>query len=300
MDRLQAIAIFIRVAERQSFSAAADDLNISRQLASDRVRELEERLGVRLLQRTTRRVSLTESGAAFIEKARAGIAALDEAEAEASSLSARPRGVLRVNAPMSFGFKHVGPAVGEFLLAHDGVRVELTLNDRIVNLIEENVDIAIRIGQMPDLTVIAKKLAVSRMVLCASPGYLKSHPVVKHPRDLAAHTCLSYMYLFDGLDWKFTGKGETVTVRVESRLASNNGEALVEAACVGAGIIMQPNFVAGPSIREGRLVEILPAWSAPELTVYAIYPPSPFVPAKTRAFVEHLVKRFTRSPYWEK
>lgn len=299
MDRLQAIEIFVRVAERQSFSAAADDLNLSRQMVSDRIKELEERLGVRLLQRTTRRVSLTESGTAYLEKVRAGLAALEEAEAEASSLAARPRGTLRVNAPMSFGFKHVAPAVGAFLLANEDVRVELTLNDRTINLIEENVDLAIRIGRLADSRLIAKKLASCRMVLCAAPSYLKTHGAVKHPRDLAGHACLTFAYWTAGPEWTFTRKGEQVSVRVESRLWCNNGEALVEAAAIGAGIVMQPNFIAGPALREGRLVELLPAWRAPDLNIYAIYPPSQFIPAKTRAFIDHLTKHFAATPYWE-
>jgi DNA-binding transcriptional LysR family regulator len=300
MDRLQAMEIFVRVAERQSFSAAADDLNLSRQLVSERVADLEHRLGVRLLQRTTRRVSLTESGAAYLEKVRTGLAALEEAEAEAASLSARPRGTLRVNAPMSFGFKHVAPAVGDFLLANADVRVELTLNDRTINLVEENVDLAIRIGQLMDSSLIAKKLAACRMVLCAAPSYLKTHSAVKHPRDLAEHACLTFAYWTAGPEWAFTRKGEQASVRVESRLWCNNGEALVEAAAVGAGIVMQPNFIAGPAVREGRLVELLPGWRAPDLNIYAIYPPSQFVPAKTRAFIDHLTKHFAASSYWEK
>jgi DNA-binding transcriptional LysR family regulator len=300
MDRLQAIEIFVRVAERRSFSAAADDLNLSRQMVSDRIKDLEQRLGVRLLQRTTRRVSLTESGAAYLEKVRAGIAAIEEAEAEATSLAAHPRGVLRVNAPMSFGFKHVAPAVGDFLLANEDVRVELTLNDRTINLLEENVDVAIRIGRLLDSSLIAKKLATCRMILCASPLYVKAHGAPKHPRDLAHHRCFTFAYWSDGSEWKFTRKGEPASVRIESRLWCNNGEALVEAASVGAGITIQPNFIAGPVIREGRLVELLPAWRMADLSIYAIYPPSQFVPAKTRAFIDHLAKHFAGSPYWEK
>src|SRR5690606_11791567 len=192
MDRLQAIEIFVKVAELKSFSAAADALNLSRTLVSERVRDLEEDLGVRLLQRTTRRVSLTEPGASFLARVRIGLAALDEAAAEAASLSAEPRGVLRVNAPMSFGFRHPAPAIGPFMRRHSDVRIELTLTDRRVDLIEDNVDIAIRIGDLRDSSLIALKLATCRMMLVASPGYLKRHGAPKHPRDIDDHARLFY------------------------------------------------------------------------------------------------------------
>jgi DNA-binding transcriptional LysR family regulator len=186
------------------------------------------------------------------------------------------------------------------LVANEDVRVELTLNDRTVNLLEENVDLAIRIGRLADSSLIAKKLAACRMILCAAPSYVKQHRALKHPRDLADHRCLTFAYWSDGPEWKFTRKGELASVRVESRLWCNNGEALVEAATVGAGIIIQPNFIAGPAIREGRLIEILPSWRMADLNIYAIYPPSQFVPAKTRAFIDHMSKHFAGSPYWEK
>lgn len=292
MDKLQAIEVFVRVAELRSFTLAADELNLSRTVVSDRVKDLEDRLGVRLLQRTTRRVSLTESGRAFLERARNGLAAIEEAEAEALSLAAQPRGVLRVNAPMSFGYRHLAPAVGSFLLKHAEVRVELTLNDRVIDLLEEGVDLAVRIGRLSDSTLIARKLASCRMILCASPSYLKARGAPKHPRDLAAHDCLTFAYWSDGPDWRFTRRGEEATVRVKSRLWCNNGDAIIEASATGLGIALQPSFIASAAIEDGRLSEILPSWRAPELGVYALYPPSQFLPAKTRAFIDHLADFF--------
>jgi DNA-binding transcriptional LysR family regulator len=298
MDRLQAIEIFVKVAELKSFSAAATALHLSRTLVSERVRDLEQNLGVRLLQRTTRRVALTEPGAAFLDRVRLGIAALDEAAAEASSLSVKPRGLLRVNAPMSFGFRHLAPAVGAFMLRYPEVRVELTLTDRLVNLIEDNVDVAIRIGDLRDSSLIARKLAKCRMMLCAAPSYLKRVGAPKHPRDLRDHSCLAYTYWLAGDEWRFKRKNEEIAVHAgEASLRCNNGDAVAEAAAEGAGIALQPNFIVGPLIRQGRLIEILPGWRASEFGVYAVYPESQFVPAKSRALMDHLAKAYANPPW---
>ncbi|GJL93759.1 MAG: LysR family transcriptional regulator [Hyphococcus sp.] len=299
MDRLQAIEIFIRVAELQSFAAAANDLNLSRTLVSDRVKDLEESLGIQLLHRTTRKVSLTESGALFLERVRPGVDIISEAAAEAANLSAELRGALRVNAPLSFGMRHVAPVVGEFLKQHEQVSIDLTLNDRRVDLIEEGIDVAIRVSaNLKDSTLIARKLAACRIILCASPDYLDNHRKIRKPGDLSDHPCLTFTYYSEGLDWKFKHKNGVETVRVASRLQCNNGDALVEAAAAGAGITLQPAFIVGPALEEGRLVELLPQWRAGDLGVYALYPPGPFQPAKTRAFIDYLVEHFSGSPYW--
>jgi len=297
MDRLQAIEAFVKVAELRSFTAAADALRLSRTSVSDLVKDLEERMGVRLLQRTTRRVSLTESGAAFLERVRLGLAALEEAEAEATTFAAKPRGVLRVNAPMSFGFRHLAPIVGDFLMAYPDVSVEFTLNDRVVDLIENNVDVAIRIGNLTDSSLISRKLASARMLLCAAPAYLKRNGAPKHPRDLPSHRCLAFAYWSEGQNWRFKRRADEVVVKVDARLWCNNGDAVVEAAAKGVGIAMQPDFIAGPLIRSGHLVEILPGWRAMELGIYAVHSPGPFVPAKTRAFIDHLATAL-RAPAW--
>lgn len=298
MDRLQAIEIFVKVAELKSFSAASTALNLSRTLVSERVRDLEQHLGVRLLQRTTRRVALTEPGAAFLDRVRTGLAALDEAAAEASSLTERPRGVLRVNAPMSFGFRHLAPAVGAFTQDHPEVRIDLVLTDRLVNLIEEKVDVAVRIGELRDSSLIARKLATCRMMLCAAPSYLKRMGAPKHPSDIKDHVRLFYTYWLDGEEWRFKRRDEEVVVHAgEAQLRCNNGDAVAEAAAQGAGIALQPNFIAGPLVKQGRLVELLPSWRAATFGIYAIYPQSQFVPAKSRAFMDHLAKAYARPPW---
>ena len=299
MDRLQAIEIFVKVAELKSFSAAAAALDLSRTVVSERVRDLEADLGVRLLQRTTRRVALTEPGAAFLDRVRLGLAALDEAAAEASSLTAKPRGTLRVNAPMSFGFRHVAPAVGAFMLRYPDVRVELALTDRLVNLVEDHVDVAIRIGDLRDSNLIARKLATCRMMLCAAPSYLKRHGSPKHPRGLADHTLLFFTYWLEADEWRFKKRGEEVVVHAgEAALRCNNGDAVAEAAAEGAGIALQPNFIAGPLVKQGRLIELLPGWRAAEFGVHAVFVQSQFIPAKSRLFIDHLAKAYA-SPAWD-
>lgn len=298
MDRLQAMEVFVKVAELKSFTAAAEALGLSRTVVSERVRDLESDLGVRLLQRTTRRVALTEPGSAFLDRVRVGLAALEDAAAEASSLSAEPRGVLRVNAPMSFGVRHLARALGTFMQLFPAVRVELTLTDRLVNLIDENVDIAVRIGELRDSSLIARKLATCRMILCASPSYLERNGAPKHPSEIADHICLFYTYWLAGDEWRFKRKGEEAVVHAgEAALRSNNGDAIAEAAASGAGIALQPDFIVGPLINEGRLIEILPTWRAAEFGVYAVHPQSQFVPAKSRALIDHLIKAYVRPPW---
>lgn len=298
MDKLQAIEIFAKVAELKSFTAAASVLNLSRTVVSDRVKDLETELGVRLLQRTTRRVTLTEPGAAFLERVRIGLAALEEAAAEAASLSAKPRGVLRVNAPMSFGFRHLAPVIGSYMQKHPEVQVELTLTDRLVNLIEERVDVAIRIGNLRDSNLIARKLATCRMILCAAPAYLKRRGAPKHPRELENHTCLFYTLWLSGEDWRFTRRGEDVVVSAaHAALRSNNGDAIAAAAATGLGIALQPDFIAGPLIRQRKLVEVLPTWRSSEFGIHAVYAPTPFVPAKSRSFIDHLAKAYLDPPW---
>lgn len=299
MDRLQAIEVFVKVAELKSFSAAARALDLSRTLVSERVRDLEDDLGVRLLQRTTRRVSLTEPGAAFLERVRLGLAAFEEAAAEASSLTAEPRGTLRVNAPMSFGFRHLASSIGAFMQQYPQVRVELTLTDLHVNLLEDKVDVAVRIGDLRDSSLIARKLATCRMMLCAAPSYLKKRGAPKHPRDLVGHTLLFYTYWLESDVWRFKRRGEEIVVRAgDAALRCNNGDAVAEAAAQGAGIALQPNFIAGPLIKEGRLVELLPAWRAAEFGVHAVYVQSQFVPAKSRAFIDFLSDAYAK-PSWD-
>lgn len=299
MDRLDSIATFVRVAELASFTLAAQALGISRTVASDRVMALEARLGVKLLHRTTRRVSLTEAGVAYLDRARQALAVLEEAEAEAAHLTARPRGVLRVNAPVTFGFRHVAPAVASYLAANPDLGVELTLTDRMVNLLEEQVDVVVRVGRLVDSSLVARRLAPCRIVVCAAPSYIAARGMPLHPAELARHDCLSYAYAAEGDLWRFERDGQQEAVRVSGRVWSNNGDALYHAALEGLGILLNPTFIIGEALRDGRLVPVLPGWAAPALSVNAVYPPNRFLPAKTRGFIDHLAARFGPAPYWD-
>jgi DNA-binding transcriptional LysR family regulator len=300
MDQLESIATFIKVAELASFTAAARALSISRTMASDRVMQLEERLGAKLLHRTTRRVTLTEAGLAYLDRARQALAMLEEAEQEATHLTGRPRGVLRVNAPVTFGFRHVAPAVATFLTRHPELGVELTLTDRTVNLLEEQVDVVVRIGRLVDSSMVARRLAPCRVAVCAAPAYIAARGMPLHPADLAGHDCLSYAYAADGDLWRFVRDGVQEAVRVSGRVWSNNGDALYHAALAGLGIVINPTFIVGEALRDGRLVPVLPGWDVPMLSVNAVYPPNRFLPAKTRGFIDHLAACFGPEPYWDR
>ncbi|WP_207476728.1 LysR family transcriptional regulator [Arenibaculum pallidiluteum] len=297
MDRLAAMELFVRIVETGSFSAAAEQLGMSRALASRTIIDLEERLGTRLLNRTTRRLSPTEAGAAYCRRAQRILADVAEADEEASALHARPRGVLRVSAPMSFGPLHVAPDIGDYMRLNPEVTVELALNDRVVDLVEEGFDVAIRIGRLADSTLVARRLAVCRILACASPAYLAEHGEPRHPADLARHHCLAYAYDSFRGNWTFEGPEGAVTVQLSSRLSANSGTALMAAVCAGVGIAVQPDFIAAPDIRAGRAVEILPDWRLPELAVHAVYPPTRSLSAKVRSFVDFLAARY-RTPAW--
>lgn len=292
MDRFKQLQAFVRTAERGSQSAAGRELGITPAMVGRTIRALEDRLGVRLLHRTTTRQSLTPAGAAFHAGAAAALDALDSAERAASEQQAEPQGVLRVNAPMSFGVRHLAPALAAFGAAHPRVRVELVLNDRVVDLVDEGYDMAVRIGTLRDSRLVARRLAPCRMVLCASPGYLRRRGAPAVPDDLRAHDCLLYAYTPGG-SWTLGGQ----VVPVSGPLVANNGDALLHAALAGQGIIMQPTFIVGDALRGGGLVPLLPGWPARDLHAHAVYPAARNLSPKVRAFVDFLVERFGPAPW---
>jgi DNA-binding transcriptional LysR family regulator len=301
MDALADIAVFVRVVERGSFTLAADELELSRAVVSKYVSRLEERLGARLLHRTTRRLSLTEAGAALFEASRGALERIEEAEGAVAQLQAEPRGRLRVSAPMSFGILHLGPALAEFARAHPRVSLDMRLDDRFVNLVEEGIDVAVRIGALTDSSLVARRLASTRMLVCAAPSYLAHHGEPEIPEDLAAHDCLIYSYLSTANVWRFSAPdGREVPVAVSGRFRINNGIVLAEAAAAGHGILLTPSFYVGPMLRDGRLKRILAGYRLPELGIHAVYPERAQVPPKVRAFVDFLAQRFGRKPEWEK
>jgi DNA-binding transcriptional LysR family regulator len=301
MDNLADIAVFVRVVERGSFTQAADDLSLSRAVVSKYLSRLESRLGARLLHRTTRRLSLTEAGAALFEASRGAIERIDEAEAAVARLQSKPRGRLRVSAPMSFGILHLGPAIADFSREHPEVTLDMRLDDRYVNLVEEGFDVAIRIGNLSDSSLVARKLASTRSVACASPDYLARQGEPEAPEDLASHDCLIYSYLSTANVWRFTAPGgREIPVAVTGSYRINNGIVLAEAAVAGHGILMAPTFYIGHLLREGKLRRILTRYGLPELGIYAVYPQRDHVPPKVRVFVDFFARRFGRKPDWER
>ncbi|WP_395675419.1 LysR family transcriptional regulator [Inquilinus sp.] len=297
MDRLTTLDLFVRIVDAGSFAAGAEQLGQSRALASRAILDLETRLGTRLLNRTTRRLSLTEAGAAFYRRAQRITADMAEAEEEATALHARPRGLLRVNAPMSFGVLHVAPALAAYLERYPEVSVDLTLNDRVVDLLEDGYDLAIRIGRLADSSLIARRLAPCRILLCAAPSYLAAHGTPEHPSDLVRHRCISYAYGANRDEWILTGPGGEVRVRIGARLQVNNGDAIQAAIREGYGIARQPDFIAAPDLAAGRMVQVLPEWRLPEMGIHAVYPPARTLSAKVRSFVDFMAERFAR-PSW--
>jgi DNA-binding transcriptional LysR family regulator len=301
MENLADIAVFVRVVERGSFTVAADDLNLSRAVVSKYISRLEERLGARLMNRTTRRLSLTEAGAALFEASRGAIERIEEAEAAVAQFQSAPRGRLRISAPMSFGILHLGPAIADFAREFPAVTLDIRLDDRFVNLVEDGVDVAIRIGQLTDSSLVARKLATTRALACASPGYLREHGEPETPEDLASHQCLIYSYLATSNVWRFTARdGREIPVAVSGSMRINNGIVLAEAALAGRGVLVTPSFYVAPMLRDGRLKRILTDYRLPDLGIHAVYPQRTHVPPKVRAFVDFLAQRFGRKPEWEK
>jgi DNA-binding transcriptional LysR family regulator len=299
MDRWEAMRVFSQVVEAGSFSAAAARLGLSTTAASRHVADLEAHLQTRLLNRTTRRVSLTESGRAFYERAVQLLADLEEAEQEAGRAAVVARGTIKLTASVNFGVRHVAPVIAAFLAAHPGVRFDVSLSDRIVDLVEEGFDVAVRIGAPGSENLVARKLGETRLVPCASPAYLAAHGAPRVPEDLAQHNCFTYEYVSPRNIWRFhDAKGEERAVRVGGRLHSNNGDLLAEAAAQGAGIVFEPAFIVGPDVRAGRLVPLLQEFSAPPMPIYAVYPSRKHLSAKVRLFVDFLVERFVEAPDW--
>jgi DNA-binding transcriptional LysR family regulator len=299
MDRFLAVTVFAKVAELGSFARAAERLGISTSACSRHVADLETHLDARLLNRTTRRLSLTESGQAFLERAVQVLADLEEAERVAASARERPRGTLKLTCAINFGVRHVAPAIGEFMARHPDVRFDVSLSDRMVDIVEEGFDLAIRIGESRSQNLIARKLGETRVIPCAAPSYLQRHAAPERPEDLADHVCLTYEYLPARNVWRFRDrKGKERPVRVSGPLHANNGELLAAVAMAGVGISMEPDFIIGPDIEAGRLVPLLRDFEAPVSNVYAVYPSRRHLSAKVRVFVDFLAERFVRETGW--
>lgn len=299
MDRLDDMLAFVKVVEQRGFGAAAIRLGVSKSVISRRVAALEDRLGARLLHRTTRQISLTEVGQAFYERCERLLADLAEAEQAVADLHGSLRGTLRISAPMSFGRLHLGAAIPAFLTRHPELTLDIDLNDRFVDLVEERYDLAVRIGRLRDSSLIARKLAPNRLVACASPDYLARHGEPLLPDDLTQHNCLIYAHTPLAEQWQFQVHGHWQSARVNGTLRVNNGDMLCAAAVAGLGIAMLPTFIAGAALQEQTLKAVLLPYTVSDSAVYALYPHSRHLSPKVRAFVDFLAGRFAPEPYWD-
>lgn len=284
--------VFAAVVDAGSFVAASDALPMSKAAVSRHVAELESHLGVRLLNRTTRRLSLTPEGEVFHARCKEVLASVDEAEAEITSRSGEATGLLRVNAPFTFGLLHLAPLWVEFMASHPKLTLDVTLSDRVVDLVEEGFDMAVRIARLPDSSLVSRQIASTRLVLCASPGYLRRHGTPRHPAELAQHQVAAYSLFSQGDHWSFTGPQGPVSVKVAPRLRCNNGDTCRLAALRHQGIVLQPSFLVGPDLQAGTLVELMPEYRSIELGVYVVYPSRKFVSPKVRLLIDFLVEAF--------
>jgi DNA-binding transcriptional LysR family regulator len=292
MDRLTSMSVFVKAAETGSFAAAAAQLRLSSPMVGKHVRFLEERLGARLLNRTTRRQSLTEIGRAYYERCKLVLAEAEAADALAQDLRVVPRGLLRVNAPVSFGASSLVPVLARYLRQYSEVNVELTLNDRLVDLTEEGYDAVIRIGSLVDSSLIARPLAPYRLVACASPAYLAEHGVPRRPEDLGRHECLGFAYWVLRDEWQFTNAEGLHSVRVHSRLSINSAQALRAAALEGLGVTMQPECMVKEDLAAGRLERVLPDYEAPMRPISILFAPDRRPTPKLRSFIDFLAASF--------
>lgn len=292
MDRALEMQVFCAVVDKGSFVGAVDALEMSKAAVSRHVNALEERLGVRLLQRTTRRLSLTEEGRVFFQQAREVLSLMGEAESAVSSGSHEPAGVLRVNAPVSFGVLHLAPLWAAFLNQNPKIELDINLNDRQVDLVEEGYDVAVRIARMESSSLVGRRFASTRMRLCAAPSYVKTHSPVKVPQDLTEHRVIAYSNFSSGNEWRFTGPDGEHKVNTRSVIRCNNGDTCRSIALNAGGILLQPSFMVSEDLRRGELVELLPAYRSVELGIYAVYPTRKHLASKVRAFINFLVEQF--------
>jgi DNA-binding transcriptional LysR family regulator len=301
MQNLTDIAIFVKVVELSSFTAAAEALDSSQPVVSKAVTRLEERLGARLLNRTTRRLSLTEAGSELYRRSVRALEEIENAELEVARFQTEPRGTLRVSAPMSFSILHLGAAIPRFLDRYPGVSVELVHDDRQVDLVDEGYDVAIRIGRLQDSTLVARRITPCRQVMCAAPSYLAKRGAPERPEDLLGHNCIVYTLLSTPREWRLTDDaGEIHAVPVNGSLHSNNGLVNRAAAIAGAGIVLLPTFYVCDQLRSGGLKPVLCAFRPQDLAVYAVYPERRNLTPKVRAFVDFLADAFGPTPPWEK
>ena len=291
MDIVSNMKIFTAVVDNGSFATAANRLDMSRAMASKSVAALEEHLGTRLLNRTTRRLSLTEAGMAFYERSVQILADIWEAEQVAGATATEPHGTLKVTMPLAYGLHRLGPVIAGYARRYPRVKMNLSLSDRKVDLVEEGYDVAIRIGKLPESGLIARKLGTVHGVIVGAPDYLERQGRPKAPADLADHVCLGYSLASLGDEWRLQGPGEVVSVRSSGSIKADNGDMLRLAAVAGSGLIFQPWFIVEEDVRAGRLERVLEDYTSEELGIYAVYPSRRYLSAKVRTFVDFVFEQ---------
>jgi DNA-binding transcriptional LysR family regulator len=297
LDELVSMAVFARVVEARSFTGAAARLGLSKSAVSTRVAHLEDQIGARLLHRTTRRLTLTDAGMRFYERCARLVAAADDAALAAAGVSSEPRGLLRVAAPVAFGQMQLATVFADFLAAWPGVRLEVALEDRHVDLVAEGIDLAIRVTRPRDSSLVASRLASDRMVVCAAPSYLARRGTPSRPEELLHHNCLRYAHLRVAEEWRFREGSREFSVPVSGDFVANDAALLRESARAGLGITILPSSILGPDLEAGWLRSILDDFSGAEIGVYAMYPHRQHVPPAVRALVAFLAQRFRAAPW---
>lgn len=297
MDKLASLRAFVKVVETGSFSEAGRQLRLSRSAISKYIGDLEQSLGVQLLNRTTRHASPNENGQAYFERALSILSDIDAADQAVAHLQATPRGLLRVNAPMSFGTLQLGPAIADFMETNPELQIQLVLSDEQIDPVQGGFDITLRIADLESSSLIARKIMPIERAICASPAYLQRRGMPARPNDLRDHALLTYGFLLTGNQWKLTGKDGDHWVQPAWTLCANNAEVLRDAAAKGRGIALLPTFIAGAALRDGTLVRVLDAYKAPPLTLYAVYPPTRHLTVKVRLFIDFLVARFSAASF---
>ena len=299
MDTLTCMKVFAAVVDAGSFALAAERLGISRAMASKYVVHLEAHLGTRLLHRTTRKLGLSETGSAYLERCQHILAEIAEAEASAANLTAQPRGTLRLTMPVSFSLRHVTPLISRYLAQYPEVQIDATLNDSRGDLIDAGYDLALRIGPTPEPGLIARRLATDDFAICAAPAYFAKHGQPQTPEDLAAHNCLLYAYSSAGNVWRMKGQdGGEFAVKVAGNVRANNGDLLNQLAVDGIGLLRQPRFLVGEQLRQGALIEVLQDYRCDPIGIFAVYPSRRHLSAKVRTFVDFLAANFAERPAW--
>lgn len=300
MDKLNSMAIFVEVVNGESFTAAAEKTGLSRAQVSKSVNQLEAYLGARLLNRTTRRISLTETGRIYYERCKAILNDIVEVEGIAGEQASKPHGRLTISAPTSFGILHLNEAIPQYMKQYPRVQISLSLADRFIDVVAEGFDLAIRIAALEDSSLIARRIAPCHRVFCASPDYLNRYGTPKVPQDLAIHQCLIYSNDLKPDTWILHGPNGTESIKVNGPICADNGDILKAAAISGLGVTLLPTFIAGPDLGAGRLRQVLPDYCPPEISIYVVFPSRRYLSAKVKTFVDFLSGYFGDTPSWDR